>query len=328
MVYLGIVSHQDFIRGLELPKAFVIDRELSLLNSIKALFTTTKIILCVWHINGNVAKKVKRILNEESWIEFLKQWNNLIKSNSEQLFEENWNQLQTSYSDFPEIITYLSTVWIPLREHFCHYAINEIPHLDNTTTQRVEGMHAALKSYLGGTRIDIKGLKDGFNRFITKQLRDYRKNYLEQKVKVPTEIPSGFFNNVLRKISIFALSKLMGEYEKALAANEEQCSNFLRPVLGLPCSHILRTKIENGEQLQLEDISNQWHLDKPFVEEFYEEGRVFENVQDPIVVEERRGRPDGVGNSQNSRNRPSRSCGNCGEPGHNRRTCTVPRNNQ
>jgi hypothetical protein len=58
-----------------LPETIVTDRELALMNALRVVFPSSTNLLCVWHINKNVAVKCKSFFaNGEDWERFLSMW--------------------------------------------------------------------------------------------------------------------------------------------------------------------------------------------------------------------------------------------------------------
>lgn len=66
--------------NFETPQTFVTDAEPALINAIGTIFPGSAHILCVWHINLNVAKHCKSKFSETDWTEFMKIWNIFLDS--------------------------------------------------------------------------------------------------------------------------------------------------------------------------------------------------------------------------------------------------------
>jgi len=138
--YWALSSLKEFYGDVEPPKSISMDRDLALINAAKAVFPTSNIIICTWHINGNVAKNLKgKVENFVQREEFMQDWNSVMFAVTESIFEEKWNLLCTKYESLPEIINYLSQTWISLKENFVLCYINRFFHLGQSTTQRVKG---------------------------------------------------------------------------------------------------------------------------------------------------------------------------------------------
>ncbi|KAL0206355.1 hypothetical protein P9112_001662 [Eukaryota sp. TZLM1-RC] len=137
------------------PAAIITDRELALMNSIKMLFPQSLNILCLWHINRNI-QVFKSATREDLWDEFWRDWMILVNSTTEQEYECAQEFLEIQYSVqqdqeptetqqlFDEVVTYIKN-WLVYYQHFIKFKIDEVTHLGNYTTSRVEGSHFQLK---------------------------------------------------------------------------------------------------------------------------------------------------------------------------------------
>jgi hypothetical protein len=57
---IGYLRGTMLQHSIEEPSSIVTDRELALIQALKARFTSSQLILCHWHININVLDKTKR----------------------------------------------------------------------------------------------------------------------------------------------------------------------------------------------------------------------------------------------------------------------------
>jgi hypothetical protein len=313
----------------EVPKAISIDRDLALFNAINDVFPLSKIILCTWHINGNIAKNLKgKVEAFVSWKEFLEDWNKVMYASEEDEFLESWAAMIFKYGIFSEVINYLGNTWIPLKENFVACWINKFPHLGGHTSSRVEGAHAALKSYMNLSTGDLLIAKENIERAIIKQMRDYQATTISEKTRSLHPLNNSFFANVLRRVSYFSLKKIEKEYEKAIDSENTppgRCLSYNSLVMGIPCSHLIRNLIKNREVLNLYHISSQWYLDRPLVHDLNQDV-LYTHIRDPLVSQPR-GRPHESSRAERFNLRETtpriRHCGMCGESGHNSRTCSL-----
>ncbi|CEG49865.1 uncharacterized protein PHALS_07605 [Plasmopara halstedii] len=104
-------------------------------------------ILCTWHINKNVLAKCKRMFSSgEEWDEFISQWNCLISSSSVDEYERQWKKFCTQFQHQPNALDYLSSTWLIHKERFINAWTSKHMHFGNTSTLRVEGSHAYIKT--------------------------------------------------------------------------------------------------------------------------------------------------------------------------------------
>ena len=139
-------------------------------------------------------------------------------------------------------------------------------------------------------------------------------------------------------VSTHALTKVQDQVEKARKTKDlPPCTGHHQHVLGLPCSHVIARLIANRKPLTLAHIDARWCLtpSAPGAVRPLPEQQAPEHViRDPHAVRAR-GRPASTGTS--TRRDPShfelvdppasqqRMCSSCRQPGHNSRTCPLPR---
>ena len=74
----------------------------------------------------------------------------------------------------------------------------------------------------------------------------------------------GFFDNVRRRVSSFALDLIQSQISKARPML--RCSGSFTRVCGIVCAHVLEEKINSGILLEMGDFSQQWWLDVEYPE--------------------------------------------------------------
>ncbi|KAK1386908.1 hypothetical protein POM88_015086 [Heracleum sosnowskyi] len=96
--YVWALEYFRKILGLQRQSlAIVTDRELALMNAIKAVFLDCSHLLCVWHIEKNIMAKCKKKFNtNEEWEEFIIDWTNVMKSPNQVSFFSSWGNFTSS----------------------------------------------------------------------------------------------------------------------------------------------------------------------------------------------------------------------------------------
>jgi hypothetical protein len=177
---------------------------------------------------------------------------------------------------------------------------------------------------------DLLVVKERIALAVQTQLHQIKGQMQIERARVPTNIEREFFKNVSRRISKFALFKILKEYEKMFQPILDECSGYYRRVMGLPCCHEMQ---HMREPLSLENIHFHWHLDKPAILPLDVEA-AFAEVKNPVIIQGR-GRPVGALNRSVQRD-PSafervenaasghlcRCCGLRGT-GHNAQSCPM-----
>ncbi|KAL8534876.1 hypothetical protein ACS0TY_010779 [Phlomoides rotata] len=150
--YTWILSTlRSLVVDLCLPNLIITDRELALMRAVESIFPTTSHILCRWHIHRNIIATCKKYFpTKEHWNNFYSSWCDINKADEESRFNELLRRFVEDYSNkYPNAVKYDVKNWIdPYKEKFVSCWTNNILHYGNTTTNRVEGHHSALKRQL------------------------------------------------------------------------------------------------------------------------------------------------------------------------------------
>nr|KAJ0200109.1 hypothetical protein LSAT_V11C600301060 [Lactuca sativa] len=114
---LGHYVHLEEIIGQE-PCVIMSDRELALMNGI-IFFPTTSNLLCVWDIEKNVLANYKKYFGRAKEFDiFTSDWNNVVYTTTEALFEENWFEFMSIHKEKKDAIEYIKNVWLPGKQKF------------------------------------------------------------------------------------------------------------------------------------------------------------------------------------------------------------------
>ena len=95
--------------------------------TIEAVFLTTKHIFCRWHISQNVLTKSSQ--NRVTVPSVVSRWGDIMEAETEEAFERRYARLMTDLmatgtTGDSRFATYLQDNWLPLREFFATYALN------------------------------------------------------------------------------------------------------------------------------------------------------------------------------------------------------------
>lgn len=178
-----IVEH-----GIPPPSCFVTDRELALKNALSATFPEVPQILCIWHVNKNVAAHVKRSFPPEIDLERSTPRTRQYKDS------EQFNQVMTAYfaivnatsiSEYEdklramEVIDRDTTGYLKLTylDHWRNGIVkaftNLVAHFGNTATSRNEGFHHVLKDYTQSSKNDVYSLFERLSNMWVTQHREH-----------------------------------------------------------------------------------------------------------------------------------------------------------
>ncbi|KAL5190965.1 hypothetical protein HKD37_04G010299 [Glycine soja] len=144
--------HPDAVKNDHLSVVIVTDRDLALMNAVKTVFPESTNLLCKFHIDKNVKAKCKSLIGEKNvWDYIMDNWGTLVDCPSEHQFHESLQKFQVACSPWLMFTDYVNDTWIiPHKENFITAWTNKVMRLGNTTTNRVESAHWALKRRLLG----------------------------------------------------------------------------------------------------------------------------------------------------------------------------------
>ncbi|KAH1241766.1 hypothetical protein GmHk_07G019265 [Glycine max] len=139
-------------------------------------------------------------------------------------------------------VDYVNKTWIiPHKERFVTVWTNKVMHLGNTTTNRVESAHWALKRVLHNSHGDMCSVSDAMNNMITLQHTKIKASF-----KISTHVVGHVFKKTLYKrflgmVSRYILNHIAAEFERVHYASKNLSSYgcFMRTTHGLPCAYKL-----------------------------------------------------------------------------------------
>ena len=240
------------------PKIMVTDQEDALINAASDVFPLTSHLLCIWHLNKNVLKNCKPLFPAvEEYNLFFNGWLTLVYSASEVAFENNYKQFNETWSLFPKALLYIQRNLYPLRFKFVLAWTNQFRHLGSTSTSRAEGLHAQIKKYIISSREDLLGVCTALKLALETQLCEIKITVENQKIANYYRFGS-FFSKVKNKISVYALDMVLKQFQLQKPLN--RCTDTFSMVYGIPCAHLLETKILNNEKLEVDDFFEHWKL--------------------------------------------------------------------
>ena len=72
-----------------------------------------------------------------------------------------------------------------------------------------------------------------------------------------------FMRILIKKLLKFGLDQMLNQYQMISKTNTlDHCTGLFRKSFAIPCQHEINTKIQNGEQLHVDDFHSQWYLDQ------------------------------------------------------------------
>ncbi|KAH1233268.1 hypothetical protein GmHk_09G025748 [Glycine max] len=166
-------------------------------------------------------------------------WGTLVDCPSKHQFAEYLQKFQIACSPWPMFVDYVNGTWIiPHKEKFITAWTNKVMHLGNTTTNRVESTHWALKRVLQNSLRDMCSVWDAMNNMITLQHVEIKASFETSTHVVGHVFKKILYKRLLGMISRDALNEIASEVEclRYLDNNSSSCGCVMRSTHGLPCA--------------------------------------------------------------------------------------------
>ncbi|KAL8511981.1 hypothetical protein ACS0TY_018443 [Phlomoides rotata] len=249
---------------VRLPYLIVTDRELALMNAVYVTFPTSSHFLCRWHINKNIKYNCKSDLKtKEKWEVFNSYWKLLMFAEDETTFNERYTMLVDHFQGYPDPVKYLIQQWIePYKEKFVACWTNQILHYGNTSTNRAESHHAALKKQLGNSLGNFETCWDQIHTLYAASHNAIKCSFEKSINVVQHKFKSVIFKSLRGMVSIHALQLILDEVERCgrseAGVDLRVCGCNLRKTCGLPCAHELTEYIREDKPIPLSVVDDFW----------------------------------------------------------------------
>ncbi|KAK1410096.1 hypothetical protein QVD17_36629 [Tagetes erecta] len=225
------------------PRVIVTDRELALMSACKQIFPNAHRYLCRFHIQQNILRNCKKHFLDGEWKEFIRFFSLLCESTTEPIYEYNLTNFEAHLKESGrgEVFEYVHDNWLkPYRQKFVSAWTNRTINFHQTTTNRVEGMHALFKKDLPSHRNSLVKLVKFVDRMVNRQYTEIKRAFeisIRKVMNHHRNVP--MFAGVLRKMSIYAIDLLSIELKRKdlkLKKYGSTCGCQLFTSCGLPCA--------------------------------------------------------------------------------------------
>ncbi|GAU27955.1 hypothetical protein TSUD_146730 [Trifolium subterraneum] len=204
--YIANEKEDNFVWALEtcksllisketFPNVIVTDRDKSLMNVVAKVFPNSTALVCWVYVYKNVKAKLQALCNakEQKMDQLLKtlklQWNSIVDSTSEESYTTAVVDFRKVFEKFPNFVKYVeTTVLDPVKEKFVSAWTDNVMHIGNTTTNRVESQHGALKQYLTDCKGDLVKGWEAINQMVPNQLTKIKTSF-GQTLKIEKKLP-------------------------------------------------------------------------------------------------------------------------------------------
>jgi hypothetical protein len=300
------------------------DRDLALVGAIKSICPKSPHLLCVWHINKNVLAKTKQYFSSSEEFEtFMQSWRSLINLSTIVEYKDQLAKFETRFSLAPAALRYVKQTWLTYKELFIRAWIGQYCYLGNWATSRVEGSHAIVKQYIGGSTGDILFVFERINNALEAQHYTLSSDLAEDKIKTLNFCSHFLYSNITKRTSRYSISLISNQATIAKRATPEaplsKCTNIFTRTLGLLCAHRIASLLSTYQPIPLSDIHQFWRIG------LGNEVSEYLPILEPILsLPQRISNQDNISSDQRviKKKAPSK-CSNCGEIGHTIRSCRV-----
>lgn len=151
---------------------------------------------------------------------------------------------------------------VPYHEKFVTAWTSRMINFNQTTTNRVEGMHALIKSYLPSNRNSLAKIVGFVDLMVDKQYTEIKRAFESSIRKTMNHHKAQpLLRKLLRKVSLHALELLYLEIQRvevSLRRYGTSCGCQLFTSCGLPCACRLEQLEREGDQIRLFDVDLFW----------------------------------------------------------------------
>ena len=192
------------------PEIILTDHEKALIGGIRLVFTDTVLLLCLWHIQNNVASKCKHHFNQDDWEAFSKEFTAICYKQSESDFNDAWDDLQQNCTAKAVLaVIYVQDYVIPYKQQFVKYWTNKYRHFNNATTGRCEGAHGKIKDELGVSTGDLNIVVDVIDRVLRNEHMNFVDELADDKIRFQFHFQIDMFRDLKGLVSSEALKQLL-----------------------------------------------------------------------------------------------------------------------
>jgi MULE transposase domain len=284
------------------PSVIATDCDEALISAIELRFPEArcKTVLCYWHVSMNVLTNCKKFFEtEEAWEPFLRGFKACVFAKTEEEFEDivkewkedfYWNDgkpweasLDATPEEVQEIVekdmarsalSYCLGRWLgAYKTKLVHCYVDQFFHAGTTTTSRLEGAHHVLKQWIGKPTKDMTGVWGSVQLAINHQLEEIRTYRGQCHSGTPVRTRNEFFSALNQKITPQGQMKLYDQWtlykseatrlEKGEITRGSICTGTFFTSMGVPCQHMIKTRLAEGGRIQPTDFHPHWHWYRP-----------------------------------------------------------------
>lgn len=138
--------------------------------------------------------------------------------------------------------------------------VSKVRHFSYTTASRVEDLHAFLKQFISSSVGDLLTVTQELTLAIEHQINELSKIHLDDREKRDFAARIGVFNDIVYIVSRHALSLVNHHCIKT--SGNLLCRSIFLTTMGLPCVHVVNSRVQHQNCLAMVDFDSHWHLNR------------------------------------------------------------------
>ena len=189
-------------------------------------------------------------------------WNVIINASTKELYADAVLQFRNVCVKYPDLLKYVeSTILDQVKEKVVCAWTDQVMHLGNTTTNRVESAHACLKNWLGNSKGDLITGWESVNQMLLNQHNKIHTTFgrsitvLEHRFKDNT-----LYSQLVGNVSRAALNYIFYEAKRAsnVGSDSSKCGCTIVKTYGLPCACVISKKMKVDSPIGMDEVSGHW----------------------------------------------------------------------
>ncbi|KAI3947452.1 hypothetical protein MKW98_011442 [Papaver atlanticum] len=244
-----------------LPSVFVTSGVNALISAIKTVFPKADHILCTFQISRTIMVSCKHEFHNNEYSDsFLKDWENLMQSETPVAFDEGFASFESKWINYPTCVQYLRDNWLGLKEYFVSAWTNKVKHYGYTTTKTIEGAQEKTSRMIGSSQGTFVSCWTEIHSSITNEITTVKESLVDSLISVKPSHNLPILKDLKNNVSHLALDMLVAEHSRgqSIDASGSSCECSIRFTHGLPCAHEIKQFEHEGRPIALSDIDPHW----------------------------------------------------------------------
>ncbi|CAI0392537.1 unnamed protein product, partial [Linum tenue] len=233
------------------------DKEGGLVAAIPQVFTKSAHLLCIWHIKRNIEAKMMDlgIPQEVARGVVHGSWKKVMEATTPHAMIEEWENFKNGFwGRNSKLIEYLDRECLEHKEKWACAYTNNIFHIGNTSTNRVESAHSTLKAWLNTSTGGVDTLFLSWHASIGGQVIEIRKELETCRTKTFKGAYGPPYGVIRGSVSLYALELMFVEGKKT----PSECDCVIGRTHGLPCSCRINSFKGAGDHFQITHLAPFW----------------------------------------------------------------------